>query len=215
MTSPVIVSRIQNRRGTQTQFDGLTYTPGGPNSLYPQGYNGLNGYGSFPDFDSVNYPNVLLPGELAFCTDTFKVFIGNVNGAYTEIGSGSSSGDLTPVVTILPPTQPSGDPPIFSHIATLDYQVTPFFNMIYDVTDSILSDWNSTGTSFSKNGELKITAISGGPASLVDTAVEINTGGTFFSLQAVFNYPSIEIWYSHDHSTNLTFSTSSIRWLPF
>ena len=80
MASPVVVSRIQNRRGTQVQFD----------ALYPVGYTGIGGYGSLPGFNVTNFPDVLLPGELAFCTDTRRLFIGNINGEYTEVGGGGA-----------------------------------------------------------------------------------------------------------------------------
>jgi hypothetical protein len=75
MTAPVVVSRIQNRRGLQTQFD----------ELYPPGYLGVGGYGSIVNFTPENFPNVLLPGEIVLCTDTRKVFIGNVNGEYLQL----------------------------------------------------------------------------------------------------------------------------------
>lgn len=74
MAAPVVVSRIQSRRGTQAQFD----------ALYPLGYSGIGGYGSLPGFNSTNYPNVLMPGELALCTDTRRVFLGNLNAEYLE-----------------------------------------------------------------------------------------------------------------------------------
>ena len=229
MSSPVIVSRIQNRRGTQTQFNGLIYTPGGPNSLYPlptPTYPGGTGYYpgnplADPNFTSANYPNVLMPGELAFCTDTFNVYIGNVNGAYTLINASvGPTGDLTPVVWSLPPTQPPGDTPVFDFINNpqpFEYNPTPFFNILYNVTDAPPPNWDALGSVFSKNGELKITAILGGPATLTDTGTEINTAGIFFAIEARYNtlLNKIEIWYSHDHLSNLTFSTSTIHWLPF
>lgn len=218
MTSPVIVSRIQNRRGTQFQFDGLAYNPAGPNSMYPAGYDGLGGYGSLTNFTPSNYPNVLLPGEIGFVTDSGKVYIGNLNGTYTEIGtsgSATSGTELLPVTTTLPPTQASGATPVFVSLDELKYNVTAFFSIVYDITDSGSLDWNEVGSTFSRNGEIKITCLSGGPALLNDVSTEINTSSTFFSLQAVYNSPYIEIHYSHDHPTNLTFSTSTTRWLPF
>lgn len=218
MASPVIVSRIQNRRGTQAQFDGLIYNPAGPNSMYPSGYNGVGGYGSFPDFTSANYPNVLLPGEIGFVTDTSNMYIGNTNGRYTKI---QSSGTISPGVELLPavfslaPTQSGSAAPVFATITGLTFVATPFFSMLYDVTDSGSLDWNALGTSFSKNGEVTVSCVSGGPATLTDTANEINTSSTFFSLIAVYNAPYIEIQYSHNHPTNLTFSTSTVHWVPF
>jgi hypothetical protein len=77
MVSPVVVSRIQHRRGLQTQFD----------ELYPLGYVGVGGYNApaFPDFTPLNYPNVLLPGEMVLCTDTRRVYMGNINGEYLQL----------------------------------------------------------------------------------------------------------------------------------
>jgi hypothetical protein len=202
MTSPVVVSRIQNRRGTQSQFD----------ALYPAGYTGTDGV------DINLWPNVLKPGELAFCIDSRRTFIGNINGEYVELGAASPpappSGEMTPVTMVLTPTQLPAAPPIFSHIASLDYQATPFFNMLYDVTDTLNPDWNTLGTTFSRNGSLMLTATST-LATLSDTSSEINISGSFLSFQAVLSLPVVQIWYSHDHTSNLTFSTSSIRWLPF
>lgn len=213
MTSPVIVSRIQNRRGTQTQFNGLVYNPAGPNSMYPSGYDGLGGFGSMADYTQEKYPNVLLPGEIALVTDASKVFIGNTNGTYTEIGTAgavTSGIELLPAVFDLPPT-----PSAFAPISGLTYSASPFFSIIYDVTDSGSLDWNAQGPTFAKNGEIKITCLADGPATLNDVATEINTTSTFFSLVAVYNSPNIEILYSHNHPTNLTLSTSTTRWLPF
>jgi len=71
MASPVTVSRIQNRRGTQAQF----------NALYPPGYTGTGPV-------NINlYPNILMPGELALCTDTRRVFLGNLSGEYIELAT--------------------------------------------------------------------------------------------------------------------------------
>lgn len=81
MASPVVVTRIQNRRGTQAQFD----------ALYPPGYTGVGGYGSIVGFNATNFPDVLLPGEMAFCTDTRNVFLGNVNAEYVQLSAGDSS----------------------------------------------------------------------------------------------------------------------------
>jgi hypothetical protein len=75
MASPVTVTRIQNRRGTQDQFD----------DLYPPGYDGTGGFGSVVGFNITNYPGVLLSGEIALCTDSRRVFLGNINGEYLEL----------------------------------------------------------------------------------------------------------------------------------
>ena len=71
--TPVVISRIQNRRGLQADFD----------ALYPAGQPGTG-------------PDVLQPGELALCTDTGNVYIGtidsNIPGYYILIGSSGAPG---------------------------------------------------------------------------------------------------------------------------
>jgi len=135
MASPVVVSRIQNRRGTQAQF----------NALYPFGYNGIGGA------DINLYPNILLQGELALCTDTRRVFIGNINGEYIELQTVLDG--LPPVMVSLPPVA------VFTVIPQLTYPATPFFNIAYDITDVGGPDWDAVGTQYSRNGELQITAV--------------------------------------------------------
>lgn len=85
MTTPVVVTRIQNRRGTQDQFD----------ALYPLYYTGTGGFGSIPGFNMSTYPNVLSPGEVALCIDTRKTFLGNINGTYVELASTDDTGTGT------------------------------------------------------------------------------------------------------------------------
>ncbi len=165
MATPVTVTRIQNRRGTQAQFE----------TLYPQGYQGTGGFGDpvwstqpvlissvvatgttitvsiisaylMPPYNTLlvpgsaivvsgvtpsiyndtytissidtvtspgftlincasiltgsadpdtgsfylpfvieNYQGVLLPGEIALCTDSRRMFIGNLNGEYIDV----------------------------------------------------------------------------------------------------------------------------------
>lgn len=87
---PVTVTRIQNRRGTYSQFL----------ALYPTGYTGVGGYGSMIGYTSATYPNVLQPGELALCTDNRKMFMGNLNGEYIEVGAGSGGGGTGTVSSI-------------------------------------------------------------------------------------------------------------------
>src|SRR5690606_14937459 len=135
-------SRIQNRRGTQTQFD----------ALYPPGYDGVGGV------DINLWPNILLPGELALCTDTRRTFIGNLNGEYIELDTFVGDGIvLEPVVVVLPPAA------TFTVIPELTYAVTPFFTLLYDVTNNLSPDWNTVGSTFSRNVEMKITAVSAFP----------------------------------------------------
>jgi len=206
MASPVIVSRIQNRRGTQSQFD----------SLYPFGYTGIGGV------DINVWPNILLPGEMALCVDSRRVFIGNINGEYVEIQT--TLDGIPPLTIILPPAA------VFTVIPALTYVATPFFNIVYDITDSISPDWNSVGVNFSRNGELQITAVDPltpmpppvfpfppmTPVTLTDTGTEINTLlPKEISFMAQYNGSNIEILYMHDFVDPLTLNTTSIHWLPF
>jgi hypothetical protein len=56
MSAPVVVSRIQNRRGTQTQF----------NALYPPGYSGVGGFGGLsPVITSPNNSASSVPGTVS------------------------------------------------------------------------------------------------------------------------------------------------------
>lgn len=244
MSSSVVVSRIQNRRGTQEQFDGYSYTLAGPNSVYPIGYTGVGGYDSFPDFTAINYPNVLLQGELALCTDSRRIFVGNQNGEYLELEVMSDDGlMLAPSVWVLPPSVsfapitkniPALVSPFAPYPVTLGYEATQFLTLLYSVTDaSSVADWNAIGPTFSKNGELKITAIDSAtplpapppPAplpplsrvTLTDTSTEINFLDLLSDIHfiAKYNGPNIEIWYKHDFPTSLIFSTDTIRWIPF
>jgi hypothetical protein len=210
MASPVVVSRIQNRRGTQAQFD----------ALYPPGYDGVGGA------DINVYTGILLPGELALCTDTRRAFIGNLNGEYVELDTVVGDGIvLDPLSVVLPPA------PTFTLIPELTYQVTPFFTLLYSITNSASPDWNTIGSVFSKNGELKITAVEDfippppippfpplTPVTLTDTGTEINLAlpaDISFIARYDLTATNIEILYMHDFAGSLTFSTSTIRWAPF
>ncbi len=189
--TPVVVSRIQNRRGTQQQFDGYVYSLAGPNSVYPLGYDGIDGYGSFPNFTIQNYPNVLMPGELALCTDSHRIFIGNVDGKFSEILVGLQDTDLTrlrpdviylqPTITPTPQftTAPVAPYPwvkidqLTVGTAVGSFTPTPFLSFLYSVTDSLLGNPSSSGVNFARNGELIITSLATN-VTLVDTGTSIN-----------------------------------------
>ncbi len=206
MSSPVTVTRIQNRRGLQTQFE----------ALYPPGYtappfNGTGGFGSIPGYTLAAYPDVLLPGELAFCTDSRRMFLGNINGEYVEIAlTGGDPGTLNPITSVLAPAA------VFTTIPELSLTPgkTPFFKVEYSLTDSPNPDWNTVGTNFARNGELEITAVTSIP-TLTDTSTEINLTAFNVSFQAVFAGGNIEIQYMHDFAGPLTFNTSTIKWSAF
>lgn len=214
MSSPVTVTRIQNRRGTQSQFDGL----------YPAGYTGIGGFGSIPGFNAIAYPEVLLSGEIGFCTDSRRIFLGNINGEYIEIALSGGSGALTPVTLTLPPVG------TYTTLPALSYNVTPFFRIIYDVTDNASADWNTIGTTFSRNGTFEITATAPfapipnppfppiTPVTLNDNGTEINTvQPNSLEFQAVYNIGNtqVEIQYMHNFAGTLTFNTSTIHWSTF
>lgn len=212
MATPVVVSRIQNRRGTQIQFD----------ALYPPGYSGIGGV------DLNLYPNVLMSGELALCTDSRRIFLGNVNGEFVELAQSLSSANgifLQPAVMTLPPAAS------FTVIPGLTYAKTPFTTIMYDITDTISPNWNLVGSNFSKNGALEITAVANfvpappvppfpavTPVTLTDTGTEINrTVPDTITFSARYNVgaTNIEILYRHDFASSLTFSTSSLKWIAF
>lgn len=205
--APVVVSRIQNRRGTQTQFSGL----------YPPGYVGVGGFGSIPGFNITNFPNVLMPGELALCTDSRRTFIGNLNGEYIELAEDIAGGGilLGPLEVSLPPAA------VFTVIPALTYLATPFTDFFYSITDSASPDWNTVGVNFSRNGTLTITAISpviASPVNLTDVGTEVNNLAPD-SISFIATYDgtntNIEISYMHNFPGNLNFSTSSVKWRAF
>ena len=244
MTAPVVVSRIQNRRGTQVQFDGYAYSPSGPNSIYPINNVGAGYYpgSADPNFTPANYPNVLLPGELALCTDSGRLFMGNLNGGFVEIQEVSpGSGEFLQATTwILPPVASPGvfqliemplvgsNPPIN---IPLDWASTPFFTIQYSVTDNPSPDWNVVGTNFSKNGQLRITAVNSAtpaptpspvppsppwsPVTLLDNGVEVNTTTYDVSFKAVYQSGRIQLWYLHNFPYNLTLNTNTTTWITF
>lgn len=142
-TIPVVVSRIQLRRGTQAQFD----------ALYPPGYDGTGGY----DGPST----ILQPGEVAVCTDSRRVFMGNLNGEYFEIGSFSSNGggsgehggDMVAMSVLLPPSN------TFVPVPGLSFTPTSLHNIVYTVTDSTSPDPSSTGAAYTRSGTMVVTAL--------------------------------------------------------
>ena len=197
--TPVVVTRIQNRRGTQTQFD----------ALYPPGY-GNQGYGNFPGFDESSYPNVLLPGELALITDKRRLYIGNINGQYIEIVVGSESSiDLQPVVSSLNNT--AGN---YVVIQELEVDPISFQQIFYSINDSASFDPNATGTNFSAAGILTVTATSS-VATLNNTMTEENTTSSQISFIAEYSndLTKINILYNHDFPGTLRFYTGTIRWI--
>jgi hypothetical protein len=205
--APVVVSRIQNRRGTQTQFS----------NLYPAGYTGVGGFGSIVGYNITNFPNVLMPGELALCTDSRRTFIGNTNGEYIELAENVTSGGIVlgPLEIPLPPAA------TFTVIPALTYLATPFTDFYYSITDSASPDWNTVGVNFSRSGVLTITAISPTkptPVNLTDTGTELNALSPD-NISFIANYDgtntNIEISYMHNFPGAVNFNTSSVKWRAF
>jgi hypothetical protein len=211
--TPVVVSRIQNRRGTLAQFQAL-YPPGSYLGTYPTEQPGTG-------------TNILQPGEIALITDApGRVFIGTADNYYLELSTATStvSLNLKPLQLVLQPTFPVGAwwplPPLNTT------GPTPFYSILYSITDAVLpgpSDpalANTVGTRFSKNGELQITAISLllGYVSLTDTGTDINAYASPYDINFRADYDgagNIQISYMHDFPVPLTFSTSSITWTSF
>ena len=162
-------------------------------------------------YNLTNFPNVLMPGELALCTDSRRTFIGNINGEYIELAENiSGSGlNLAPLEVSLPPAAS------FTVIPVLTYLATPFTDFFYSITDSASPDWNTAGVNFSRNGILTITATSTS-ATLTDTGTEINTlTPDNISFIATLTGPNIQISYMHNFPGTLNFVTSSVKWGAF
>lgn len=315
MATPVLVSRIQNRRGTQAQFDALyppgytgvggyndsgTYDPKKDSSLIP--INVLSGDGSkitmkvstasipsnknvfvgstitidgavpsnydstyvisevingstlqppepgitiiksnstttgtvtspgkfYIPFVKANFPEILQPGEIALCTDTGNVYIGNLNGEYVRFAINISGVSFMPLTVEL---EPNNTPTVISE---LSYDPVNFFTLFYDLTDfpADLPPPDTTagepGSMFSRNGQMNITAImspitppmpSVSPVNLVDTFNEINLTPAYdISFSAQYDNtasPSkIQILYQHNFPPDkkLVFSTATIKW---
>ena len=172
---------------------------------------------TFP-YNSTNYPTALAPGELALVTDPpGTVYIGNVNGTYAEVGVQSTTPSnitLQPLPIILEPVA------VYTPIPQLTYAGVPFMSILFDITDVGTLNWNTVGTSFSRNGELQITALHSSPsptAALTEISTEINNNplGQDITFQASFDGVSVTISYVSTFLIPLTFSTSTISWSPF
>ena len=201
MTLPVTVTRIQNRRGTQAEFD----------ALYPPGYGGSGGV------DINEYPGILLPGELALCTDTRSVYIGNTNGEYVRIADDISNIELLPLSLLLFPVS------VYVPIPELSFSATSFYNLDYSLFDSETINWNTPGVNLARNGVISITALmpllNGEDVTLTETYTELNKypSDKYISFKALYNQDNngIEIYYKHNFPVPVRFNTSSKSWIPF
>lgn len=196
-TSPVIVSRIQNRRGTQAEFD----------ALYPPGYTGVGG---------ATGNRVLQPGEIGLCLDSRRVFIGTLNGEYIEFGKGAGSGsgsgiNFDPIIIQLPPTSE------FVEIPELTVVATPMLKIMYSVADTNTDLLGAIGTAYSRVGQLDITSTSA-RATLSDDYTTVDEDvANILDFRADYSNmdQSIRIKYRHDFPGILTMTSGTISWAPF
>ena len=192
MANEVVISRIQNRRGTQAEFDAL------PNPK-------------------------LRPGEIGLVTDTERLFIGNADGTILEIGISNTNELLfSPINFLLIPTYSSlGAPPsnTWQTIAGLSFLPTNFLNILYSIDQIPIDPTLLTLSTFVKNGTLLITSSLPPFATLTDTATEISEYGLGIDIGFRVMYSSdsslIEIQYTHNFPSVLSFNTSTIQWSPF
>jgi len=199
MTAQVVLSRIQNRRGTQAQFDAL-YAPAAP------------------------IEQQLQPGEIGFCTDTNRVFIGRDVGTFTEITTNGAASvvdatlEFIPMSVTLPPTATWA--PVLSMAFTLDPLSTTsgYISVLYSVLET-----GSTTTPFTKSGTLTISSsISPNPvatiSTLTDSGTEINVypdPKPDISFKAVYSGGTVQISYIHNFVSPLILRSSSIHWQGF
>jgi hypothetical protein len=140
--------------------------------------------------------------------------MGNISGEYVEI-SGQSLENLTllPLTIALPPAA------TFTVIPELTFKATPFFNIIYSITDDLSLNRNTPGTNFSRSGSLQVTSIkyvvTPAAATLTDMSSEINDTPYTITFMAEYDVTEtdIEIKYTHDFPDDLTFSSSSLVWV--
>lgn len=192
MANEVVVSRIQNRRGTQAEFDAL------PNPKLQPGEIGL-----ITDTDRVFIGNA--DGTLLELTV-----------------SSSAGINFTPIISTLVPTYsdvhipPPSDS--WTIIPVLDFAPTDFLNILYSATENTPDE--SIPPGFSKNGELTITSSAQLVATLNDAGTEINTYSTptpELGLMVSFSgdNSTIQVKYTHNFPYSLTFKTGTIQWAPF
>jgi hypothetical protein len=241
MSTPVVISRIQNRRGTQIQF----------NALYPVGYNGIGGFGSifaakttiaasgtgtsatitftggsfvvgstitvvgvtpsgyngtyivdsavgntvtyacsatgaqtvsgqaYPTYNSILFPGVLQPGEVALLTDTRRFFVGNLNGEYIELVSTKSVAALT--INTQPGSYTLQLSDSFNTLIRIDSAVSALVTIPNDATSDMpigsapLISWNGVGA-VSIDAEAGVT---------VDTPLSYNINARYGKIVAV------------------------------
>lgn len=210
MATQVVLSRMQNRRGTQAEFDAL-YISGAPVELQLQ------------------------PGEVGFCTDTHRLFIGNdipVIGnpyTYTEIPTAGqtvitgSTLEFSPIIISLLPAASWTDVTSLAFTPDATSPHPGLLNIFYTLTE--LSPLLSTDVPFTKSGILSVATTTYTSSSafipvskLTDTGTEINTylsPQPDISFKAEYSGGTVQIYYKHNFSGSLELSTSTIHWINF
>lgn len=109
MSTPVVVSRIQNRRGLQSAFDAL--------------------------YDTSNQAGRLRPGELALCHDTNRLFMGTEVSPTNAIGYFEiiSGGNPAPLEILLSDNSAFGS---WSTITQLTVVSTSFLTIYYSIDNN-------------------------------------------------------------------------------
>lgn len=201
MTSQVVLSRIQNRRGTQVQFNAL--------------YTSLNPLAN---------EQQLQPGEIGVCTDTGRMFMGTelnifpIPNSYIEILSNSTPLVITGQISFTPLIVTLAPVGTFTTISSLAINLglytsgnIGFYEILYNVYELPPA---MSSPPFSRSGVLNLST-STSYATLTDTSTDINPTSSDISFQAVYSGGSVEIQYQHNFTGDVVLSTSTILWAPF
>lgn len=207
----VVLSRIQNRKGTLVEFEDL-YAPLSDPSLQ------------------------LLPGELGLAFDEstgeYRLFIGGLtSGTYTEIAIDGNPTTLDSTLNISPLVVYLAPSAIWSPVTSLWYTPsisnsnTCLLNILYGVVEQELTPVPMSTTPFTKSGQLSITTTpvrsgdSFTPVSiLTDTGTEINQypdPQPDISFRATYSGGTVQVEYKHDFPGLVQLSTSTIKWATF
>ena len=190
----VVLSRIQNRRGTQAEFNAL-YNIGAPSG------------------------EQLQPGEIGMCTDTKRVFIGTTTGAYTELNAAGHSLVATDALEFIPMQATLVPQTSWTSIGIFAYTVPStatsigVLNILYSLTEPV----TLATAPYTKNGTLCVTSTTTS-ASLTDTGSEINlyTGtAPDISFRAIFGGGTVQIQYKHNFTGSLIIKASTVHWVGF
>lgn len=185
MPTQVVVSRIQNRRGSYDDFISL-YVPGAPDE------------------------QKLQPGELGLCIDTQQLFIGtdDVNAPF-EIAKDVSPSEIvfTPIIIDLPKTS------TWTTLSELSYSNPSSTPETIGLLNILYSLQLIGATGFAKNGTLSVTSLQD-VAALTDTGVEINNLTGDITFKAIAELGSVHIQYTHSFDETVQMSTTTLKWIP-